>query len=151
VSAIVADASVIVRWFVEEEHSEPALRLRDDQVEQRVRIVIPSLAGYEVLNALRYSGSFGAEELVEASRALDGYQFMEVGMGGRYAEVAVRISLDYGVTVYDAAYLSIAKLKGLEVYTARGKFDSVYTVQCASKSRRDRLPRACFPKCPCPR
>jgi predicted nucleic acid-binding protein len=118
VSAIVADASVIVRWFVEEEHSEPALRLRDDQVEQRVRIVIPSLAGYEVLNALRYSGSFGAEELVEASRALDGYQFMEVGMGGRYAEVAVRISLDYGVTVYDAAYLSIAKLKGLEVYTA---------------------------------
>jgi predicted nucleic acid-binding protein len=32
--------------------------------------------------------------------------------------VAVRISLDYGVTVYDAAYLSIAKLKGLEVYTA---------------------------------
>lgn len=117
-SAIVADASVIVRWFVEEEHSEPALRLRDDQVEQRVRIVIPSLAGYEVLNALRYSGSFGAEELVEASRALDGYQFMEVGMGGRYAEVAVRISLDYGVTVYDAAYLSIAKLKGLEVYTA---------------------------------
>jgi predicted nucleic acid-binding protein len=118
VSAIVADSSVIVKWFVEEEHSERALRLRDDHVEQRVKVVVPSLAGYEVLNALRYSGSFGAEELVEVSKALDGYQFMEVGMSGRCAEEAVRIALDYGVTVYDAAYLSIGKLRGLEVYTA---------------------------------
>jgi predicted nucleic acid-binding protein len=118
VSAIVADASVIVKWFVEEEHSEQALRLRDDQVEQRVRIIVPSLAGYEVLNALRYSGSFGAEELVEVSKVLDGYQFLEVGMSGRCAEEAVRIALDYGITVYDAAYLSIGKLRGLEVYTA---------------------------------
>lgn len=107
-----------MKWFVEEEHSDRALRLRDDHVEQRVRVVIPSLAGYEVLNALRYSGSFGVEDLVEVSRALDGYQFMEVGMSGRCAEEAVRIALDYGVTVYDAAYLAIGKLRGLEVYTA---------------------------------
>ena len=117
-SAIVADASVIVKWFVEEEYSERALRLRDDHVEQRVRVVVPSVAAYEVLNALRYSGSFGTEELVEVSTALDGYQFIEVGLSGRCAEEAVRIALDYGVTVYDAAYLSIGKLRGLEVYTA---------------------------------
>ena len=57
----VAATLVIVKWFVEEEFSTQALRLRDDQVEQRVRVVVPALAGYEVLNALRYSGSFGAE------------------------------------------------------------------------------------------
>lgn len=112
VSAIVADASVIVKWFVEEKHSEQALRLRDDQVEQRIRIVVPSLAGYEVLNTLLYSGSFGVEGLVEASGALEGYQFLEVSMSGRGAEEALRIALDYGVTVYDAAYLSIGKLRG---------------------------------------
>ncbi|MDA4134234.1 MAG: type II toxin-antitoxin system VapC family toxin [Thaumarchaeota archaeon] len=117
-SAIVADASVIVKWFVEEEFSTQALRLRDDQVEQRVRVVVPALAGYEVLNALRYSGSFGAEELVEVSRALDGYQFLEVGMSGRCAEEAVRMALEYGITVYDAACLSIGKVRGLDVYTA---------------------------------
>jgi predicted nucleic acid-binding protein len=118
VSAIVTDASVIVKWFVEEEHSERALRLRDDHVEQRVRVVVPSLTVYEVLNAIRYSGSFGAEDLVEVSRALDGYQFTEVSMSGRCSEEAVRIALDYGITVYDAAYLAIGKLRGLEVYTA---------------------------------
>ena len=117
-SAIVADASVIVKWFVEEEHSEKALRLRDDHVEQRIRVVVPSLAGYEVLNALRYSGSFGADELVEVSKTLDGYQFLEVEMSGSFAEEAVTMALDYGITVYDAAYLSIGKLRGLEVYTA---------------------------------
>jgi len=52
------------------------------------------------------------------SRALDGYQFVEVGMSGLFSGEAVRIAMDYGVTVYDAAYLSIGKLKGLEVYTA---------------------------------
>jgi predicted nucleic acid-binding protein len=118
VSAIVADVSVIVKWFVEEEHSESALRLRNGHVEQRVRIVVPSVLSYEVLNALRYSGSFGAEELVEVSRTLDRYQFVEVGMSGPFSGEAVKIAMDYGVTVYDAAYLSIGKLKGLEVYTA---------------------------------
>jgi predicted nucleic acid-binding protein len=39
-------------------------------------------------------------------------------MSGRCAEEAVRIALDYGITVYDASYLSIGKVRGLEVYTA---------------------------------
>ena len=80
--------------------------------------MVPSLAVYEVLNALRYSGGFGAEELVEVAKTLDGYQFIEVSMSGRFSEEAVKIAMDYGVTVYDAAYLSIGKLKSLEVYSA---------------------------------
>jgi len=39
-------------------------------------------------------------------------------MSGLFSGEAVRIAMDYGVTVYDAAYLSIGRLKGLEVYTA---------------------------------
>ena len=57
------------------------------------------LVGYEVLNALRYSGSFGAEEMIEVSRALEGYRFFEVGMSGRCSGEAVKVAMDYGVTV----------------------------------------------------
>ena len=37
---VVADASVVVKWFVEEEHSEAALRLRDDYVDRALDIAM---------------------------------------------------------------------------------------------------------------
>ncbi len=70
---MVADASVIVKWFVEEEYSRHSVRLRDDYTALRVRLVVPSLARYEVLNTLRYSGGFGTEDLLRVSTALEGY------------------------------------------------------------------------------
>jgi predicted nucleic acid-binding protein len=54
---IVVDASVAVKWFVEEEFSDLALKLRDMHVNGLVDLVAPSLMPYEVLNALKYSKS----------------------------------------------------------------------------------------------
>jgi predicted nucleic acid-binding protein len=50
---VVADAPVVVKWFVEEEHTGDALRLRDDYVDRVVDVASPDLMPYEVLNALR--------------------------------------------------------------------------------------------------
>jgi len=117
-STVVADASVIVKWFVEEEHSGPSVRMRDDHASQRIMIVVPAVAPFEVLNALRYSGGFGTDDLIEISRTLDGYQFVEAPLKGDYAEEVARLAMDLGVTVYDASYLALGKVRGIDVYTA---------------------------------
>jgi predicted nucleic acid-binding protein len=45
---LVLDASVIVKWFCEEEYTDIALRLRDRFFVGELTIVVPELMFYEV-------------------------------------------------------------------------------------------------------
>lgn len=117
----VPDASVVVKWFVEEEHSTKAARLRDDFLDGRVGLVAPTLLRYEVINALKWSNGFGTAELVRASTAIEDYQLAEVHIEGGYAEETIRIAAEHGLTIYDSAYLALGKVRGLGVLTADDK------------------------------
>ena len=67
------DASVVVKWFVEEEHSREARLLRDAYANGVIDLAAPSLLPYEILNALKYSGAFGEDELKEVARTLEDF------------------------------------------------------------------------------
>ncbi|MFQ6124455.1 MAG: hypothetical protein ACE5R6_07615 [Candidatus Heimdallarchaeota archaeon] len=49
IDLFVPDASVIVRWFLEEKYSAQARALREDYVNGLIELAIPSLLAYEVL------------------------------------------------------------------------------------------------------
>ena len=118
---IVVDASVVVRWFVEERYSKEALIIRDSFIEGLVDIIAPSLLYFEVLNALKYSGAFGEDELKKVARILEDYQFTIYELNGAYAEKAVEIAMRKGITIYDASYVALALIEGAELYTADEK------------------------------
>ena len=118
---IVVDASVIVKWFVEEKYSKEALIIRDSFTEGLVDIVAPSLLYFEVLNALKYSGAFGEDELKKVARILEDYQFTVYELRGAYAEKAVEIAMRKGITIYDASYVALALIEETELYTADEK------------------------------
>ena len=65
----VIDASIIAKWFVDEEGTEESLKLRTDHIEGRILIAVPELLFLEVLNALRYKGAT-IQKLSEANNAL---------------------------------------------------------------------------------
>ncbi|MCW4027335.1 MAG: type II toxin-antitoxin system VapC family toxin [Candidatus Bathyarchaeota archaeon] len=64
----IADASIVAKWFLEEDSSENAMQLRDSFVTGKLAIAVPSLLFYEALNALWHSGLFCEEELTLAAR-----------------------------------------------------------------------------------
>ena len=66
----VLDASVILKWFLEEEGTSQALRLREEFYRGEREIVVPDLLLMEVANALRYNPSFTAKEIKEAIQTL---------------------------------------------------------------------------------
>ena len=115
---VVADASVVVKWFVEEEHSEAALRLRDDYVDRALDVASPDLLPYEVLNALRYNPAIGEKQLKEVAAALEKYSLWLFSMAGELAATTIDNSLTHGISVYDSAYLSLGIIKGAVVYTS---------------------------------
>ena len=118
---IVVDASVVVKWFVEERYSGEALTIRDSFIEGLIDIAVPSILYFEVLNALKYSGAFGEDELKKIARILEDYQFTAYGLEGAYAEKTVEVAMRKGITIYDASYVALALIEDADLYTADEK------------------------------
>ena len=115
---VVADSSVIVKWFVEEEDSDHALKLRDDYVSRKVDIAVPELLFYEVINSLRYNPDFGLDELKFSGKILEDYNFWTFPLREELIEGSIGLAARYGITIYDASYLAIGKLRSWVTYTA---------------------------------
>ena len=119
---IVADASVILKWFAsEEEHHENALLLKDRHVLGRERIAAPELLLYEVANVLRMKGR-DLQSAVEAFSA-----FCSVGVEVHSLEPsdlteAMKLSHVYGISTYDASYLALAQARHCRLVTADERF-----------------------------
>lgn len=114
----VADASVVVKWFLEEGYSEQARKLRDCFVTGKISLSVPSLLFYEVLNALWDSGQFRAEELALAARSLHKYGLKTWEPKGEVIERTAAMAQGKDVSVYDAAYVALAVHIDAKLYTA---------------------------------
>ena len=118
---VVVDASIAVKWFVEEEYTSEALMLRDAYKEGLVDLIAPSLLPYEILNALKYSGAFGEDELREIASILESLQITLYNIEGRYSATTIMIAMRKGLTIYDASYVALAIDKQATLYTADEK------------------------------
>ena len=114
----VIDASVAVKWFLEESDTEDALRLQSDFFEGLLSLRVPSIFPYEVMNALHFSRRYSRRELLESARDVDRCGFQMVPLFGDYLERTVNLALTSGTTVYDASYLALAALEDCLLYTA---------------------------------
>ncbi len=118
---VVVDASVVVKWFVEEEYSREANLLRDAYANGLIDVAAPTLLPYEVLNALKYSGAFGEEELKEVAVALEDFQITLFDLKGELAVKSIELAMRRGLTIYDASYIALAQILNAELYTADEK------------------------------
>lgn len=118
---VVADASVVVKWYNREEYSRDALKLRADYVSGVVDLAAPYLLVYEMANALRYNPNFGAEDLKSAVKDLFDLGIdlilVEDDQMSRISEIAFK----HGITSYDAAYVAAADAGDMLMYTADEK------------------------------
>ena len=115
---LVLDASVIVKWFNEEDYSDLAVKIRDLYIEELLEIEVPELMFYEVGNALRYNPNFGIKDVVKALSDLEDLQLTTHPLRGRLAELTSECAFRYGLTLYDSAYVALALLRKATYYTA---------------------------------
>src|SRR6266498_3867883 len=104
----VVDASVVAKWFLQEENTLSARRLREDFLEGSLRLRVPSLLPFEVLNALKYNPNFSSRGLLAASRALDAAGLLTVPLFGEYAERPVPFPPRFHLTIYVAPFVVLA-------------------------------------------
>ena len=112
---IVPDASVILKWVLEQEH-EPdhrkAIQLQQALLDESIEIRLPTLWRYEVGNVLGLKKPAMAGELMSALLA---YEFDEVPLRTEYGLAVLEHMREVKhVTFYDSAYHVLAiRTKGL--------------------------------------
>ena len=114
----VIDASVVAKWFLEEEFSEEARQLRDDHSADLIEVQAPCLLPFEVLNALRYAKVFTPEELGQVAETLDRFSISLHPLEGSLSLCTVKLSTSAEISVYDASYAALAQELDIPLYTA---------------------------------
>jgi predicted nucleic acid-binding protein len=114
----VVDASVVVKWFLEEDFSEEARRLRDDHASGLLELQAPSLLPYEVLNAAKFADVFSASELLRIAEAVDGMGIPLHPPEGHLSRSTMQLASLAHLTIYDASYLALAQDLKVPIYSA---------------------------------
>jgi predicted nucleic acid-binding protein len=120
--ALVLDASVIVKWFCEEEYTDIALRIRDSFFVGELTVVVPELMFYEVSNAIRYNGVLSMEEKLELIDDVFSMDFDVVASNKEILSEAMKSALDTDTTIYDSVYLAVGRFKRCNLITADRAF-----------------------------
>jgi predicted nucleic acid-binding protein len=116
----VVDASVLTKWFVEENEPDRgrALALKDLHVSGRTVIHVTELTFLEVLNAIRF-GPKSKEE--HGARALAGLEDLHLAVTDADFQLfrkANAIAWAYKITIYDALYVALGEQIGYPLITA---------------------------------
>jgi len=122
----VLDASVVVKWFVEEEGKEIALSIRDKFWKREIHIIVPDLLLYEISNALRYNPKFNENDVKDAIDSIINMGIRILIPSGEILKKAIDMSFLYGITLYDAYYVALADELKIPFITADKKlFDKI--------------------------
>ncbi|MGB3458555.1 MAG: type II toxin-antitoxin system VapC family toxin [Halobacteriota archaeon] len=119
---LVLDANVIAKWFIEEENTDKAIKIRDNFVAGKLAILEPSLLIYELGNVFWKHPVKSPEDVENDFKAL-----FEIGL--EFCTVREPVFLKnvfehgrkFGITFYDAVYVTLAEKEDCKLITADGK------------------------------
>ena len=113
----IVDASIILKWFLNEEDSDKALILKEKYMQKEILLIIPDLLFIEVANVLKYKKQ-NLEKINMANEYLWDLQLNIKGINKDFLYKAIEISLKYNLTVYDSIYIALAQSYDCELITA---------------------------------
>lgn len=118
----VPDASVAVKWFVEEEDSPKAHGLKQLFQEGRIDLEAPSLLLYEVASALRFHPvvRFTSAKVGTVMDSLERLQITREPTSKEWT-TAFTLSQENSISIYDAAYIGFAVEGNRKLITADSK------------------------------
>ena len=132
---IVVDASVAVKWYVDEPGHDAALAFLRSETER----IAPDFALLEVINVLRRKqriGTFSQQQLLDAIEHL-GKSFDRLLSAKAMLPLAVNMSRSLDHSVYDCAYLACALIEDTQLVTA----DAVFALKVDRSNYSDRIIR----------
>jgi len=120
----VIDASVVIKWFIEEIDSDLAVSLKDSHIRRETILWAPDLLLCEVTNILVLSNLFNTNEVQKCLQNLFELEIDLINPSPDLMFSAIELASYNKITVYDAFYLAIAKEFNIKLITADKKLFS---------------------------
>jgi len=114
---MILDASVVAKWFLDEEGTEKALEIREKYFQDEFDISVPDLLIYEIANTLKYS-NFSSSEIDRAISTIYSMDLFLVDPSQLIMRRASEIALNKDVSIYDATYVALAHRLSTKLITA---------------------------------
>ena len=117
---VVLDASVALKWRLrDEEATAQADSLLEDFLIDKLDLLTPTLFDYEMANALKLAVTMGRLTEAEATTAIADFQQYDIQRYDFHAIqiLALRLASQHQRSVYDSAYLALARSKELWLHT----------------------------------
>ena len=115
----IVDASVVLKWFIREEDSHLAHKLREQFLDGQLDLAAPDLLLYEVAHVLLRKKGFSA---LDAKQAVELVSQLSITTSSLDLEAQVFRAIDLaaktGASVYDSSYLVLALDLGWPLVTA---------------------------------
>ncbi len=116
---LVLDANVIAKWYIEEENTEKAIKIRDKFVADKLAIFEPTLLIYELGNVFWKHPVKSPDDVETDFKALFEIEleFLDVNEPG-FLKNVFENARKFGITFYDAVYVSLAMKEDCKLITA---------------------------------
>ncbi|HHT9126515.1 MAG TPA: type II toxin-antitoxin system VapC family toxin [Candidatus Brocadiia bacterium] len=118
---LVIDASVVIKWFIEEKDSAKALLLKDNHINSKTILIAPDLLIYEVANVLLFSKIFTPLEIKGCLQDLYELEIDLINPSIDFVLSAIELAFSKQISIYDASYLALAKELDTKLITADKK------------------------------
>lgn len=116
----ILDASVIIKWFVQEEDSDKALIFLNSFKNNKIEIIAPTLLFYELGNIL-ISKKISVDMVGEIMTTLQNLSFEIQDIGLQSFRKIYQNSIEYSITFYDAVYITLMQKEDCNFITADQK------------------------------
>lgn len=117
-SRFVLDTSVAIAWYLPEVFSEEAKHWRDQLLDGRCQLVVPSLHFWEMANVLRTCVKRRELEIPVARRIFEVHLDAPLTTADPNKDAVFDTAVKYDSSVYDAVYISLSLAQSIPLLTA---------------------------------
>ena len=119
---VIVDTSIIFKWITDEDSSNsPALVLLEQFLNDKKGFLAPDIVLYEIANALSTKTTLNLEEAEKAWNIFDRLRLTITSPSLVFIKDCLKFSKKQHISVYDAAYIVLAKEKMCDFITAYAK------------------------------
>ena len=120
----VVDTSVVLKWYLSDEHGvRQALSLLEEFFEGKIALHAPDLIDYEFVNAMWVAGKIGRISVEDRDTAVKNFLDIEIIKTDieNLFETILTFSTEHNRSCYDASYLALSAIIGAPFVTSDKK------------------------------
>lgn len=119
---VVLDASIALKWFFpREKNSNIARRILKKAKKEKLEVIVPQIFFFEVVNAVKTKAKSTVKDVLEVINKIFSLKLVSKKADERLLTKANFYAQKYDLTIYDASYLALAKILGVNLITADEK------------------------------